>query len=300
MSVEQQMLRMNRKRITDPLIDRSISEDKPYKHMDYVDHEGHYIRPSRISRFPELCVRMEQLLDAFADDCSMYISTTLGTTFAIGSAVHSWLQNDVYGPSGRLYGRWLNLLTEELVEGFMPSTEYIRDQSRIRLWQYIEPSIHVEDLRLRGSCDGLYVDPTTGEVILLEFKTIRSDLFAKLNAPVDHHIMQANLYAANEFVKHTDLKFKKVKKILFVYVNKDSSAIKEFLVDAVGTMPDFIPQAISTYKENSQKMLLTPRLTGCSSKKEGRASNCDACDVCFRVGIERDYKKAMEKKYASQ
>lgn len=78
-----------------------------------------------------------------------------------------------------------------------------------------------EEKYLSGHADGVIKEKVFGERVLLEIKTMNSWTFQRAAfKPYKHHEFQASLYARELGIR----------KILFLYINKDTSEIREFLV----------------------------------------------------------------------
>jgi hypothetical protein len=81
-----------------------------------------------------------------------------------------------------------------------------------------EVSVKSKKYRISGRADGIVLED--GIKYLLEIKTMNSWSFGGLTAPNENHITQASLYAD---ILGLD-------RILFIYINKDTSALKEFKI----------------------------------------------------------------------
>lgn len=127
-------------------------------------------------------------------------------------------------------------------------------------------------IRLKGHTDGILT--INGERYILEIKTINSYGYQKIvrnNMPYDYHIWQASVYA----------KELGIKKIIFLYVNKDTSDMKEFLVTE---------NSFATYQgEAYHKIALVnkavdtqkPPKRWCKTAFDQTALGCVFCNHCF-------------------
>lgn len=104
---------------------------------------------------------------------------------------------------------------------------------------------------------------------LLEIKTMNSFGFYKLTAPLEQHLFQASIYA----------KILGLKKILFVYINKDNSKLKEFLVSRDDEMFDNAVAIINLVKAHVREGTLPDRL--CPNTTCSRAKTCNYRSHCF-------------------
>lgn len=78
-----------------------------------------------------------------------------------------------------------------------------------------------KDKYLSGKTDGVLKESVFGEKVVLEIKTMNSWSFSRaIFKPFKKHEFQASLYARELGIK----------KVLYLYINKDTSEIREFLV----------------------------------------------------------------------
>lgn len=129
-----------------------------------------------------------------------------------------------------------------------------------------ELEVKNEEMLIDGRADGLI--EVDGVEYILEIKTINSFGFKKLTTkPKDDHHYQATIYAKNS----------KVDKIWFVYINKDTCEIKEFVVDADDKL---WAEAKTTIKEVMSSKTAPERI--CADKLTDTARNCIYCSHCFK------------------
>lgn len=95
---------------------------------------------------------------------------------------------------------------------------YLADHPR--LFFAPEARVWIPDLAVRGSCDGVLIDRGTWAAQMLEVKTIRSQDFEGLTAPVPKHVLQATTYATGLGLEW----------ITFLYWCKNSQHLKEYAV----------------------------------------------------------------------
>lgn len=131
----------------------------------------------------------------------------------------------------------------------------------------MEVPVVSEELRISGSADGkLLLDRLE---YLLEIKTINAWAFQKLVRPKPEHIYQASLYA----------NILGIAKIVFLYINKNTSEIKEFIIDT----------SMSDVKDAKRKIkeVLTAVEVGkaperiCKDSYAEKAITCTYCTHCF-------------------
>lgn len=115
---------------------------------------------------------------------------------------------------------------------------------------------------INGSADGVIKAWVFGEKAVLEIKTMNSFTYSKaIFAPFKKHVFQASIYARELGIR----------KILFLYINKDTSEMKDFLVDvdkeelekADGIM-DRVIEAVEKEEAPKRKCKVATSETACS------------------------------------
>jgi hypothetical protein len=124
-----------------------------------------------------------------------------------------------------------------------------------------DPDIYIK----RGYIDGVFV--LDGKLWLGEFKSINSNGYKYLNGPKMEHYCQGLLYLyvfnklmeKNEFEHIRELApFKKAEGIIFLYVNKDTSTMKQFSVTKDDAFFTQIVNKIITLKHYKDTNTLPP------------------------------------------
>jgi hypothetical protein len=200
----------------------------------------------------------------FATNPTVAVSSTLQRTFDYGTWWHNHIQS-----------RFLS---------------YLKNYPNQTIGHFkvvgFKPEVKAVDVRnfISGRADGVIecMDLSQNKKIniLLEIKTINSFSFAKLSEPLEHHIVQANIYA----------EILGCEALFFIYVNKDSSTFKEFFIDKnILTLNKTYSKNISATKEkvatiiNSVKENTLPeRALDCESVKSKRACKCPYSKTCFK------------------
>lgn len=91
---------------------------------------------------------------------------------------------------------------------------------QLGLLEQAEVPVINEDKYLNGKADGVFKEEVFGEKVVLEIKTMNTWNFQKATfSPFKKHEFQASLYARELGAK----------KVLYLYINKDTSEIREFL-----------------------------------------------------------------------
>lgn len=263
-------------------------------------------------------------------DPSLYAQRSVGPQtqwiFDVGTEVHELVQRRL-GDTGKLFGLWQCghwCLKERCVHyGFKPKGVCPKGSGRKPYWQYTEVPVIDEELEIRGHTDGILA-LDMGKYIF-EFKTANSRTFSTLAEPLDAHKEQAawyldvlsrNSYMMERKLEETQASGVDVSEALrvqrqpfsgavIVYMNKDTQAFREFVVNRTGpvVMPDRIkirgvefqqePGIIEEKRELLQQVLkwrdegyLPPRLDVCINKSCTRARKCFARDACFSKDIK--------------
>ena len=138
--------------------------------------------------------------------------------------------------------------------------------------------IKSEDLYIdKGKIDGVFV--IDGKLYLGEYKSINQNGFGTLHAPKSDHLIQGvtYLFAFNQQLKagaYTHVKelqgFERAEGIVFVYVNKDDTDIKDFVVTSADSTFQELVKKIMTIKYYADNDILPP-----CTPDYGRTCNCN-------------------------
>ena len=241
--------------------------------------------------------------------------------FDVGTEVHALVQRRL-GSTGKLFGLWECkrwCLEERCVYyGFKPEKRCPLNTDHKVKWEYKEVPVIDEELGIYGKTDGVVV-LKEGKYIF-EFKTVNSRTFSTLAEPLDTHKEQAEWYmdvlsrnshkmeAILEDMQRQGIDVEEVLRVqrqpfrgtVIVYMNKDTQAFREFVVNKTGpiVMPDRIKIRGIDFDEDEgiieekKKLLiqtlqwrdegyLPERLDVCTSKSCARARRCFARNACF-------------------
>lgn len=241
--------------------------------------------------------------------------------FDVGTEVHALVQRRL-GSTGKLFGLWECkrwCLEERCVYyGFKPEKRCPLNTDHKVKWEYKEVPVIDEELGIHGKTDGVVV-LKEGKYIF-EFKTVNSRTFSTLAEPVDTHKEQAEWYmdvlsrnshkmeVILEDMQRQGIDVEEVLRVqrqpfrgtVIVYMNKDTQAFREFVVNKTGpiVMPDRIKIRRIDFDEDEgiieekKKLLiqtlqwrdegyLPERLDVCTSKSCTRARRCFARNACF-------------------
>ena len=126
------------------------------------------------------------------------------------------------------------------------------------------------------------------ELYVVDFKSMNSMIFRKLEAPKEDNINQIQLY----------LHFFKIPKGILLYVNKDTSELKEFFIDYDPVKAKSLLKGLSDLKKKIEKNMVPERLFDYPSNWQCRY--CSFKEICKMAGKKelswQDFKKKIEKK----
>lgn len=101
-----------------------------------------------------------------------------------------------------------------------------------------EVKVYDPDLCVKGSCDGILTERTTGYRWALEIKTIGDSGFKALTKPKPEHVQQATIYMALTGVRW----------VSFIYLNKNNQDIREFITAFDDEVWDVVQDRLRFFK----------------------------------------------------
>jgi hypothetical protein len=124
---------------------------------------------------------------------------------------------------------------------------------------------------LNGKTDGVFKEEVFGEKVVLEIKTMNNWNFTKaIFKPFKKHEFQASLYARELGIK----------KVLYLYINKDTSEIREFLEPVSEEQLAIADKKMNKVIAHVEEKTLPPRK--CSDKFCDAAADCVFASLCFK------------------
>lgn len=124
---------------------------------------------------------------------------------------------------------------------------------------------------LNGKADGVFKKEIFGEKVVLEIKTMNNWNFTKaIFKPFKKHEFQASLYARELGAK----------KVLYLYINKDTSEIREFLMPLNEEQLAIADKKMDKIITHVKEKTLPPRC--CSDKFCDNALACPFASLCFK------------------
>lgn len=141
----------------------------------------------------------------------------------------------------------------------------------IGLLEQSEVPVINKEKYINGHADGVFKENVFGEKVVLEIKTMNNWNFSKaVFKPFKKHEFQASLYARELGAK----------KVLFLYINKDTSEIREFLVPLNDEQLEIADKKMGSVIEHVKNGTLPNRT--CPNKFCDDALMCPFASLCFR------------------
>lgn len=255
-------------KIDDFYSDRSSRGLRPGIHPSEVSYEDpfcprwHFFREKLVgSSFPEGHILHQAKPSP--------IEPSLYRIFDLGHSIHSMYQDRILGPAGILYGKWNRWNAEvekwEEAVGFRPEGSG---------WNYVEP--RVQGMGIRGHCDGIIrVD---GRWMVLEIKSSNDQAQTFRKKVKREHLRQAMLYCHIGFIDFPDIE---PEGIVFLYVNKNTSKEKEFIIPKDSSVIQDVLDGLDTYNKAKEKSYLPDRC--CVRMNSKRANACPVREACFSI-----------------
>lgn len=141
---------------------------------------------------------------------------------------------------------------------------------RTGLLQQAEVPVVNEEKYLNGKADGVFKEEVFGEKVVLEIKTMNNWNYTKaVFKPFKKHEFQASLYARELGAK----------KVLYLYINKDTSEIREFLMPVNEEQLEIADKKMNKIIGHVKEGTLPAR--SCTDKFCDDALACPFASLCF-------------------
>lgn len=142
---------------------------------------------------------------------------------------------------------------------------------RIGYLEQAEVPVINKEKYINGKADGVFKEEVFGEKVVLEIKTMNNWNFSKaIFKPFKKHEFQASLYARELGAK----------KVLYLYINKDTSEIREFLMPINEEQLAIADKKMTSVINHISEKTLPPRC--CSDKFCDNALACPFTTLCFK------------------
>lgn len=142
---------------------------------------------------------------------------------------------------------------------------------RIGYLEQAEVPVINKEKFLNGKADGIFKEEIFGEKVVLEIKTMNNWNFSKaVFKPFKKHEFQASLYARELGAK----------KVLYLYINKDTSEIREFLMPINEEQLSIADKKMKTVIEHVKSGTFPTK--SCLDKFCDNALACPFVSLCFK------------------
>lgn len=130
-----------------------------------------------------------------------------------------------------------------------------------------------KDKYLNGKADGVFKEEVFGEKVVLEIKTMNTWNFQKaIFRPFKKHEFQASLYARELGIN----------KVLYLYINKDTSEIKDFLMPLNDEQLELADTKMKTVIDAVKSGTLPGRPRNCTDAHCDLAVTCPFATLCHK------------------
>jgi hypothetical protein len=241
------------------------------------------------SQFAGMCPRLSVLDKLLGPAKAKSIDVKTERIWDVGTALHAWYQNEYLSKMGILWGRWECSHCHYFQFGFTPKTcsnPACSDSSRHFIYREVPVLSPLEGCELPavGHSDGLILIENRWYV--LEIKTINSFGFGSLDEPYESHKLQAQIYA--ELIVQSKIRNYKSDVpspipvgIIFLYIQKNDSAEKEFFLELDSRAARLELQKPRIVEEAIRNHTLPDRKEECISMLKEPAKKCSRCSHCF-------------------
>lgn len=176
-----------------------------------------------------------------------------------GTAPSDTPPRGITGPLQRIFdiGTWHHLYVQSILY-------------QLGLLEQAEVPVVNKDKYISGSADGVFKESVFGEKVVLEIKTMNDYQFKKaVFKPFEKHEFQASIYARELGAK----------KVLYLYINKNTSEMKEFLCDVNADQLELADRKMNRVIKSVKSGVAPERICGdrfCES-----AAQCPFATKCF-------------------
>lgn len=253
------------------------------------------------SQLMDMCPRFEILKQLMPDlgDATEVIDTRTQMIFDVGTALHSWWQEQYFGPMGVLKGNWrcvhCNYQTSMTTMPIKPHHcgNTVSDGSPVlnphgtparvgnnRIWRFAEVPVLNKEWNIIGHSDGIYLlrGPTGIIECILEIKTAGPSFWARGGIPYAANIFQINIYMWLTGMTRGILLY-----IDKGGVNKDLPMMcKEVVVNYNDTHRKDACMKIDLYRDAVKTKTLPARMATCELKpRSAKPSSCPYSRICL-------------------
>ena len=265
--------------------------------LNYVaSRKGDHREPGwHPSEFVGMCPRL-RVLQLLTKTKGEPFEPSLLKIFDTGTAMHSWYQNEYFAKMGMLWGKWRCLRCDNIQWGYTQTScnnsecptnfnglddAWVYEEVPVRA-KLPSPAIH----DIVGHSDGI-IRLSPSKHYLLEIKTINDRGFTWQKEAQEKHVQQARVYAELvqqkmvEIPPHLKKTIPALSGILMLYINKNNSVDKEYLLDLDSEYSRNELKRPMLVEEAMHREVLPCRLEECTNMLKNPAKKCPLVSYCF-------------------
>lgn len=166
----------------------------------------------------------------------------------VGTALHEWVQTQVFQPMSEETGATIKLLTlEELPAYGQDGIDFIREHHAPPMEVKFRDRRFTKVIPISAMTDGAF--SFKQQDMLFEFKTINPDDFKLLIEPLKDHVKQGAVYSLSLGIKY----------VMFLYFNKGNQHWRAFLVEYTADQHDWVRDRLTTIEDYYLQDELPPK-----------------------------------------
>lgn len=143
-------------------------------------------------------------------------------------------------------------------------------------YRYVEKEVENKERMIRGHIDGIL--KVSGDFHVIDYKSMHTNLFSKLQQPLDKHIIQIQIY----------LWLLGLTSGFLLYENKDSQKIKIYEVDYNKDLITKIENRLKLLKDIVLNKKLPKRPF---DKDSSKCKTCEYCTICWKIDVAENVEK---------
>lgn len=296
---------------TDDLVDVAAAMLK--RETDTPEREE-YLRVSRLYYYCPREVFYRHLVP-LPPSQEVKINLGMKLRMATGTFLHSYFQEEVFGPAGILKGKWTRLYIKDgrafrqTYEGFNPWTFAAPDTDLDYLgpWHYIEYVVTDEENKIKGHVDGLLClnrikafletkEPVPGDAKIeenlrhWELKSCDDRKFREVREDEWHSSEESYRWQASTYQRLLGMEY-----TLVLYVDRKYFGLHSFIYKGEPNMSNRARSLAECVWGAIAKKEIPPRCADCMGRKSKQAKECPYMTVCFSDNPMRIVELAEEK-----
>ena len=252
-------------------------------------------RRLRMSSISKVCVRGHLLAYRNNISSTEHLPVSMRVTFDIGNALHLFFQNSPDYLGYKRLGWWQCLACGTQTFGRKPQMKCSACGAAARAIHYREHALKMPDsIPVSGHVD-CFLEVASGDIRVLDFKTINGEDFETLKAPKADHVLQVIGYM--KYMQYDENFPVKVNpdKGLLLYISKKhtvkSLPFKIFHVNRLKIYEDVIDKKVADVKHGLEDVSYLPDPLDECIKSKFVSSTCRNCPVVLLCLSEYKNKK---------